>query len=55
MLGAASRDLLSRVELYEPARKRERGPSVMDSYGDKAAELGKNAVVPPHSRSPRSL
>lgn len=55
VLGAASRDLLSRVELYEPARRRSKGPSVMDSYGERAAEMGKNAVVPPHSQSPRSM
>ncbi len=55
VLGAASRDLLSRVELYEPARKRTKGASIMDSYGERAAELGKNAVVPPHSQSPRSI
>lgn len=54
-LGTASRDLLSRVELYEPPRLRKRGPSVMDVYGDKATEMGKNAVVPPHSQSPRNL
>lgn len=54
-LGTASRDLLSRVELYEPARPRRAGASVMDVYGDKASEKSKNAVVPPHSQSPRTM
>lgn len=53
-LGAASRDLLSRVEFIEPARRRVRGPSVFDTYGDKRTEAAKNAVVPPHSSSPRN-
>lgn len=55
VLGAASRDLLSRVELYEPPRRRVKGQSVMDSYGEKATEAAKNAVVPPHSQSPRAV
>lgn len=53
-LGAASRDLLSRVEFIEPARRRVQGPSVFDTYGEKRTEANKNAVVPPHSSSPRS-
>jgi len=53
-LGAASRDLLSRVEFIEPARIRSHGPSVFDAYGEKRTEANKNAVVPPHSTSPRS-
>ena len=55
VLGAASRELLSKVELYEPPRKRMRGPSVFDTYGEVNAERAKNAVVPPHSSSPRKM
>lgn len=55
VLGAASRDLLSKVELYEAPKSRSRGPSVFETYGEKYSEKAKNAVVPPHSQSPRSM
>jgi len=55
VLGHAARELLAKVEFIEPVRPRKRGPSIMDSYGDKTEILGANAVVPPHSRSPRSF
>lgn len=55
LLGTASRDLLSRVEIYEAPRRRTQGPSVMDAYGEQAADRGKIAFAPPHSQGPRKM